>query len=316
MTSIKEFQSRSGKNRQQQQSGFPQHKRVFPSVTPGSINLRGVVVATYVAETVDELLPGAVYCDVLVMSNMPTVRGRVIPKALVMQPLGSGIQAGRVWKPRAATQTINGQPFTPQSVGLNPGEIDGDFVLIGFIDDMMNQPVILGALPHPSRDIGNETKRPGHRMRLILEDGDPEYIKHHGSFYGVGDDGGFEIDTTNAHNGALLPDGSEPEHTEGEGGNVQVRLPAGANVTIEVDEGNSLEIQNSEGDTLFKIGDGAKHVAVGEPLKALYEELKLWCETHTHPTGVGPSGPSPQPAPAFDESIVSSHVSLPESENA
>lgn len=81
--------------------------------------------------------------------------------------------------------------------------------------------------------------------------------------------------------------------------------------------GASTTIEGSGGDTKMTVGDGAKHVAIVEHLEALWGDLKTamdtW-DTHTHPTGVGPSGPAAQPSsvPAWDGSINSTKVSIPD----
>jgi len=161
------------------QSGIPKRK---PSSMPGSSSgllLRGVVTATYVIDDPDHpfaddpsKVPTAVYCDVLTFGR----RWYFIPKCLVAQER-SGLHSGHVWKPRAATMTITSAPMDLNK-GTNPAILDGDHVLVGFLDDNFNQPLILRALPHPAADVGNEELEVGHRLKLVDGDGDPDFWKH------------------------------------------------------------------------------------------------------------------------------------------
>ncbi len=70
--------------------------------------------------------------------------------------------------------------------------------------------------------------------------------------------------------------------------------------------------------TTMQVGDGLKHVAVVETLQALWTSMKAtidtWANTHTHPTGVGPSGVA-TPSLSTDiwnVSINSTKVSIPD----
>jgi len=65
----------------------------------------------------------------------------------------------------------------------------------------------------------------------------------------------------------------------------------------------------------------AVSVAIADHLEALYGTtaggLVSWLETHTHPTGTGPSGPPPAApvVPAWDPLINSSRVIIPDNES-
>lgn len=190
---------------------------------------RGVVTATYVTDDPahpfvenSNAPPVAVYCDVLIFGRT----WQFLRQCLVCQER-SGLHSGHVWKPRAASGTITGDPLDLNK-GTNPGMMDGDHVLVGFLDGDPTQPMVLKALPHPSADIGNEEYTTGHRLKLRLEDGDPDYWKHNGAFYGIKQDGNFIIDTTHANDGVLNEDGSEPDPPTDGKGTVEVRLPQDA----------------------------------------------------------------------------------------
>jgi len=76
----------------------------------------------------------------------------------------------------------------------------------------------MGAIPHPANDAGGSDKTVGHRLRLKLADGDPDFHKHHGAFWGVSTAGNWVVDTTQANDGTIGTDGSEPAPpTDGKG---------------------------------------------------------------------------------------------------
>lgn len=220
------------------QSGIPKRTPLpYPLKARGLI-LRGVVVATYVVDDGDH--PGAdgsnangprsVYCDVIAYSSLSGMRWRSIPQCLVRQDRG-GIHDGGVWKPRAATKDITGGPLDPNR-GSNPANWDGDHVLIGFIDDSLNLPVILGGIPHPNADAGVGDSSTRQRLQLKVVDGDPRFVKHHGSHFGIDGDGNWLMDSRFAHGGELEEDGSEPAPpTDGKGSHT-AKLPLDASHAV------------------------------------------------------------------------------------
>jgi hypothetical protein len=75
------------------------------------------------------------------------------------------------------------------------------------------------------------------------------------------------------------------------------------------DDGIRIHIRDDQVEVL----DGAiqQSVAVAEKLQALYTTLKTTFDTHVHPTGTGPSGPTSTPFPAYDTDINSNKVKIP-----
>jgi len=306
--------------------------------------LRGAVVATYVIDdphypqpqVTDVAPPVAVYCDVLCYSSMPGSRWLAIPKAMVMQDKGS-IHNGRVWKPKAATKDITGSTFNVDG-GTNPAYFDGDHVLVGFLDGNKNQPIILGGIPHPSHNIGNLNRSKGHRNRLKSVDGDPDFFKHHGTFYGIDDNGDWITDTTFANDGSTNSTGNEPNPpTDGKGAQ-KALLPVGAEHRVEffdmtnpdsplskaylsfavallnlaLDGGATMKAEGKDANAKLQIGDGAKHVAIVEALQTLWGQLNIYLDTHTHPTGTGPSGQPSTASSIWNTAINSTKLSIPD----
>lgn len=337
---MREYQTHKVGAGTQLQAGIPKR----PAAPAGLLRaqgllLRGVVVVTYVTDSADNryvALTGdasgavAVYCDVLCYSSVPGNRTRVLQQVPVLQDRG-GLHNGRIWKPRAATIDITGNPFDADRAS-NPAQWDGDHVVVGFLDDSLNLPIILGGIPHPSSDVGGTDKTVGHRLRLKVADGDPDFWKHHGTFYGVATNGDFTVDTSQANDGSVLTTGAEPAPpTDGKGAQ-RYKLPqdaerstqlldmadpaapvvvatellkkelyrlsfqgAGSFLEILIEGLNSLKVQGREGGAMLRLGDGAAHVVLGEAYQTWWDNtikpLFDAFDAHVHSTGVGPSGP-------------------------
>ncbi len=310
------------------QAGIPMRPYRGGYERASGLLFRGVVVATYeldnsnhpeavATEGVDAV---AIYCDVLIYSSMWNQRFQFLKSVLVSQDIG-GMHRGRVWKPRAAKLDVT-EP-NQQALDLdrkaNPANLDGDHVLVGFIDDNLNQPVILRGIPHPSADTGNEVKEPGKRMRLKVADGDPDFWKHHGGFYGISDAGDFVVDLTEAYSGeGLKADGTErPAAEDGTTGNYLVKLPKSGKVTVQIEGGASFDLDLKDSDAKMTLGDGAVSMAVAERIQTLYNTLKTKLDAadiHVHPDAFGGTGVTTVPvvAPVFDTKIVSDKAKMPD----
>ena len=205
------------------------------SRTANGLVLSGVVVTTYVP--VDggspfpdgvENAPTAVYCDVLTYGTAPGLQSALIHGALVV---GGGMHNGHVWKPRAATMNVTGEPLDGNLA--DPRDLDGDHVLVQFLDNDLDRPVITARLPHPRTGQGTGTlPQAGHRQLLKVADGDPDLWKHNGSFYGLDKDGNFVLDTTRAHSGAYANDGAETPAEDATHGGANLFVSNKAKVTI------------------------------------------------------------------------------------
>ena len=338
------------------QGGIPKFPVSRNGRRANGLLLRGVVIATYVTDdpghpqaiAPETQSPVAVYCDVLVLPSLGGERWHGLKNVLVSQEI-SGLHRGRIWKPRAAT--IDFLDNLNIEEGTNPAFIDGDHVLVGFLNDNLNQPIILRTLPHPSVDIGREDAEIGRRMKLKAVDGDPDFFRHHGVHWGVDDEGNFSINTNFGNDGVIDPDGKEPPPSgDPAQGNINVDIPLEAKVTIQINDmvdpdnpdpqvimtyqkdKNIVEIKDAAGEWNLKIengenltlegkdsaakltlGDGA--VSVADRVETLYGTLKSWLEALTVPTGTGPSGvPINVPAPTWDTQINSDKMLIPDTD--
>lgn len=206
------------------QQGVP---RVGASRSAQGLLLRGVVVAVYRPDDrpartdAVEAANTAITCDVVILDP----RYRCIFRDVPVVTQSQGLNDYETWVPRPATVAINGATLNLDGKGV-PGlttdlsSVDGDHVLIAFMANDLQRPVILGALPHPGskrRPSGLGTKYKWSR-----------WVR--GIRVGVKDDGNVEIDLSEASNGTILPTGDEvPTATAG---NVVVTVSATGSIVV------------------------------------------------------------------------------------
>lgn len=326
------------------QSGTPVRRRDPGRPSAMGLLVRGVVMATYVTDDPGHPLiadlkhrPCAVYCDVVVFPNIPGQRWFAMKQVLVSQKRG-GLHDDDLWKPRATTMNIT-TGVLDSGTGSNPAQFDGDHVLIGFLDNSFDEPIILRGLPHPSRDQKNELYPVGKRLKLMTVDGNPDFVKHQGVFRGVDGDGNYVVDSTFANAGTLLPAGIEPPpDATGTSGNQSYNLPQAAThevtfwnmtapiVPVEVAKMKMskdalevlitllpcLKVEGSALTAKLTLGSGTVSATIAEHLQTLWTQLKTWMDTHVHPTGTGPSGVTPTPGPAWAANIKSGKLTFPD----
>jgi len=180
--------------------------------------------------------PG-ITCQVLIYSP----RHRCLLDDVPVLVRRGGMNDYELWEPRASSVDISGGSLSVEAQEADSPqvsraeEMDGDHVVVAFLNDDLNQPVILGQLPHPS------TKR------RPASDATPFYHRRdwvRGSFSGVTEDGDWELNTTEAGKGAVDSAGAEQADTAS--GNAVLRLKQQAKLTIEIDGSNTvIEIDGS-----------------------------------------------------------------------
>lgn len=326
------------------QSGIP--RQAIQPGTPAAKGwlLKGVVMASYVTDSDNHPASGdnknppmAVYCDVAVYTNVPRQRWFFLEKVLVSQNRG-GLHDDNSWIPKATKTNIVTQ-ILDNTISSNPGQLDGDHVLIGFLNDSFDEPIIIRGIPHPSRDVGNELYSTGKRLKLKQVDGNPEFSKYQGVFRGVDTLGNHVVDSTFAHDGELLEAGLEPlPDTTGTSGNQSRKLPKDSTheitfwdmtvplAPVEVAKYSCSEdafeifltlfpmikVEGSGATAKLTLGDGAVKAAIADHLQSLWTTLRTDFLKHKHPTGTGPSGIPDTPLPAWDTSINSGKLTFPD----
>lgn len=241
-----------------------------------------------------EQRPVAVYCDVITYGSSEGFRFQPMRRVPVFTD--SGMHEGRVWVPRASTQDVEERELDLNLSNLS--DLDGDHVLIQFLEDDLTQPFISRRIPHPKMGHRNDERDlPGHRMRLQKADGNPDFHKHRGVYYGVDTLGNFIVDTTRAHEGKYNADGSEVPLNDAGHGRVRLVINSASQLEIVgVDEnGENEQFALVLKDNLLQFRDGGLagyHPIIYEHMATMWTLVKTWMETHVHPDGMGGTGPS------------------------
>lgn len=306
--------------------------RGAPGVSARGLNLRGVVVAN--DDDTDDAAEA--YCSVLVYSGLPGMRTALLRHVLVTYER-RGLHNGEITRPRGTTIDVAAGPDGVVNVNTatDPANMDGDHVIVAFLDDDLQLPFILRFLPHPHSDrrdspIPPAIDTPGHRLTLREADGLPSLVRHQGAFWGADADGNFLVDVSRSYDRehVLSTDGAEPAPPATDSsGNVTVRLRAGRALTIdivsspdtpaatpairlqvlddrlELSRGGAvlLRAEGAGPDATLTIGTGAQHAALAEPLQALWTLLRAAGASLTPPLAV----------PDWDPAISSSHLTVP-----
>lgn len=292
------------------QSGL---KRASGATAQGLL-LRGVVLATYEVDAPEHpyadnenAAPVAIYCDVRIYGqhSNPNLQNGKLTGVLVAQPQ-AGLFDGQLWRPRPTRIDIQDGSAANPDGGTRLENLDGDHVLVSFIDGSPNLPVIIGSIPHPNTQPS---------AQLVGADGRPLQHRHNGVRFGVTGAGDFEIDTTESSIGPYTAGPAEPADGAG---NLSIALKDEASATVTVGGGASLTVEGSDADALITVGDGAVSVAIAETLKTYIEAvIEQFLKVHTHPTAMGPSGPPVEAtlfsgALAYDDAITSTQVKIPD----
>jgi hypothetical protein len=265
---------------------------------------RGIVLNVYPQNSTSNLSGLGVECDVLLVSTY-----EILTHVRVLQPGGFGVNNAHPWVPKATGAA--GQAALDLS-GKVPGtfpklsDLDGDMVLVDFIEGDPLMPIVIGAIQHESSNRKVRSSIAGQEANPIdpdpnaataalyggwsEDDGgstrgvayDEEYYVHHrGTEVRVNRQGDVLIDTV----GAYGADDTESA-TLTAFGQVRVRIKNLQKFTVECDGEDVLEVHKDLlGVTHVDLGEGATERIV------LGDKLTTWLLAHVHPTAMGPSGP-------------------------
>lgn len=271
-----------------------------------------------------------VFVDVYLYGRQPG------PLHNVRVPQGPGVHDGDIWIPRPTSGVIpTGDQAFLDYPNTDPETWDGDHVLVDFVEGDESLPYIRGIWTHPQIDasVSAEAELGAKRLLIGAEDGSPRISRHHGIAWGVTALGDWLLDARNANSGEPQADGSETEQAEAKG-SFLARLGAGARFFVTEGLAALLEGSGSGATARLTIGDGAKHAAQVEELRALYTTLHaklVASDGHIHPlvavtaTMPSPAGPVPLPLvgtmgppspliepPAWDPGIESDKLAFPD----
>lgn len=302
--------------------------------------VRGVVVAVYFADGQEERAVAMRQRDPKfygvkgVAVDVLTYGGRFrsfLQKVLVVQSRHALNDYKDLWIPRSSTKDLSTglPPVLELGAGAtsDPRDLDGDHVLVEFLENDPSQPFIRDTVPHPRAS-----------YTQLKAAGDAVESRFRGVVTRIDTDGNITVDTTAANSGGISATGAETPALDAGHGKLTVRMnhnapfvlegvdTAGAGQTfkIEIDpaaqrfrlrlgNGASLDIVGKDLTAIATIGNGLVSAAIAEQLQALWGDFVTWATTTlTVPTGMGPSGPSTVPPPLWDAAINSAHLKLPD----
>ena len=214
--------------------------------------MRGVVVAVYAPDDPaaanspkSQKFAGKyaeVLCDVLIIEDR--YRG-ILPRVPILT-MAHGVTDAVQWVPRAASVNVKeggSVQLGASSTSTPPPstDTDGDVVVVAFLDNDYQKPVIIGALSHPQTTVEVSTNdSPQYKWRSIIR----------GNVIGIQDGGQIDIDVTGQTNGTVVSGGTEQAVS-----NPTISIKTGgATVTIDND---GLKIEESDGTTLT-VNDGVQ----------------------------------------------------------
>jgi hypothetical protein len=225
-----------------------------------------------------------VECDVLLVRTQ-----QLLLNVPVMQTT-FGVNNAEPWVPRPTTRTLSGQNEVRFQVQGQDGrfegtatpfdDIDGEMVIVQFVEGDPDFPIITGALVHQKTN------------RKVLQGGgwaegeqdqgtayeDEHYLHHQGTEVRINSGGDILIDTTGAYEDTATEDAGAAR------GDVRMRVKEGQRLTIAMgaDE-DVLEVYKDGGQLRVDLGESAdERVVLGDSFMQFFND-------HIHPTGVGPS---------------------------
>lgn len=201
------------------QSGIPMRPVPPPGAAPPPPSTSGIVLAIHYA---DDLVAQAGRRTRQILCDVALVRGGRLDRVPVLQH-GYSITNGSLWEPAATTGTVSGEKLRLVPSAEGPAtffdDLNGEHVLVEFLNGSRHQPVIMGSLPHPATQQtqgGHDpaplpTYTPGEAERLQAAPSGPEsWIAHQGTVARVDRAGNLRVDLEGAgtnNDGRTQPDG-------------------------------------------------------------------------------------------------------------
>ncbi len=298
------FRTTQGRSGIVYQSGLDIRPRgAYAPLQPHRGPYRAVVVNTYVSDTDDRSYrqeAAKVTCDVVLVRS-----GQHIKHVPVQQP-SWGENDAQSWIPKESTRVISGnealnvdvlrssrgsyqRPITPLD------DLDGDVVLLDFIEGDLRSPIIIGALPHPKskrtpiEGIGHTEGVGGDEDRGKVYRREA-YFRHAGVEARVSGIGDVLLDTVGATDDRVDED---PEHGDS-AGHVRVRLKDTQRLSIEMDGTDVMEVWNDGSQVRVDLGEGAaQRLILGDDFRTFFNDwLSQVFAKHQHLAGtyLAPSG--------------------------
>lgn len=242
--------------------------------------IRAVVLATYYAD--DSEWKGwsgggvnrMIACDVRTYGR----RSRVLKRVPVLQPR-HGLWDDDLWAPRPARQNITGGNLliATNSSGDRPTlaeDMDGDHVIVGFMENDPAQPVILPfTMGHPRS-----------RQKIVKADGQCRRIRVNGTLIEWDKQGNLILDATSAAKEELGPQGTEQSNS-GTGGQILIKTKDGTGKVLRL-------LLDADGDLWLEAAGATEALNLTKGSKA---EIKATTTVHLNAPMTNLSDVSPEP---------------------
>lgn len=253
---------------------------------------RAVVASTRIFGEEGNVRGLSVECDLILVRYQLAVYN-----AQVVQQQHGVNNVHSLWIPRPSTRVVGQDgvplnlsrtysrrgsyiaPFTPL------GDVDGDQVLLDFIEGNPDFPVIVGALPHERSNRypqAGEGWREGDSSTRGAPRRDEFYTHHYGAEVRINEQGDLLIDTAGAY--------SDPatEDTSVASGQVRIRVKDSQRFTVSIgDDEDVLEVWKDGSQLRIDLGEGAaQRLVLGDDFRAFLNDwLSNKFDKHTHEAG-------------------------------
>lgn len=287
------------------QSGIDTRSRMQRTrlLDPALRPFRAIVTNSRVIDEDGHVRGIAVECDVIIVRT-----GISILSVPVLQRQYGVNNVHDLWVPRPTTRVVgeDGQTLNLSRVASRRGAfiasptsfsaVDGDMVLVDFMEGNKDFPIIVGALPH-ERSNRVLTSGQGWREGSVEERGKPKrdeyYTHHYGTEVRINEQGDLLIDTAGAYSDPATEDSSPAI------GQIRFRVKDSQRFTVSIgDDEDVLEVFKDGSQLRIDLGEGAaESIILGDAFRTFFNNfLTTEYAVHTHTSGVGPTGP-PQAAP-------------------
>lgn len=232
---------------------------------PTTAPYRAIVLNTYVTDDEENRSGTSVECDVfLIRANFKLAR---VP---VKQTNHGRNNAWAPWIPRASTRLIStgaevnlttrSARGTPQGDASLPSDLDGDLVVVEFLEHDPDRPMITGALSHDQnlrRIVGpvTDTDAALGWKEADLRRGSPRrnelYFSHYGTELRVNAQGDLLINTAGAY--------TDPtdESASGSVGQIRLNLKNSQRFTVAMEGTDTFEVWKDGSQVRIDLGEGA-----------------------------------------------------------
>lgn len=283
MQGWKPYRTRSGNVIQ---SGLnPQPMKVVMGDLPPLAKYKAIVTKTYVSDDSENFSGLLVECDViLVTTSIP------IPRVPVLQSNHGINNVHNMWVPKPTTRSLeengelNFRKKGPDGAFTGPvtsyDQVDGDMVIVEFLEGDKDSPAITAAFPHrrTNRVVVDGTGwSEGDESTRGAPQRDEYYSHHQGTELRINQSGDVLVDTRGAYSDLETED---PETGQGQ---IRMRLKEGQKFTVQAGDIDVLEVYEQNGEVHIDLGENATEQLVRG------NRLVAWVANHIHPTGTGPT---------------------------